>query len=112
MQKNLHELIQDYYGVKTTYSVDPLTDTVLTTATPILSGNQNRLGLLICNTGNNNIYVSPKTDVSVGHGILLVAASGILTMKWRDDFTLLSLPYYAIADGGNSTAFVFEVVTT
>lgn len=111
MTKNLYELIQAHFGVKTSYRVNPEVSQVLTTVTKIISTNPNRLGLLIVNSGANRIYISPLSDVAVGAGIVLVPTGGAASFKWDIDFELVTSEVYGIADGAASNITCVEVHT-
>jgi hypothetical protein len=109
--KTASELIQDRFGVKTSYHEQPEITQLETTITKSLSYNPNRLGLVFVNTGGNNVYLAPSRDVSVGQGILLTANGGSMSMNILEDFELVNMEWFGIADGAASTCYVVEVVS-
>ena len=108
---NLHELIESNFGVKTSYDINPITGTALTTITKVLNINPNRLGFTIMNMGANDVYVSPSNAVAVGSGILLQPNGGGMSMLWNEDFNKVGYDWYAIADGANTDIYIEEVVS-
>jgi hypothetical protein len=83
---------------------------VATTLGVLIDGAGDRVGLIIVNTGANDIFVSINSNVSAANGIRLAANGGNITQNVRDDFTLPARRWYAIATGGASTAYVLELV--
>jgi hypothetical protein len=84
--------------------------TIDTTATTVINGSGDRVGLVMINLGSNNVYVAISSNVSPTNGILLAANGGLLTMTVRDDFTLPSRNWWGIAQGGTSSLYVLEIV--
>jgi len=83
---------------------------ILVTVTSVVQNSPDRVGLIIFNTGANDIYISILATVSTTFGIRLPANTGAVTMNVRDDFTLPSQPWYAVASGGTSVITVVETV--
>ncbi len=111
MAKTLNELLQEHFGVKTSFNENPEVDTVAITVTKIFAYNPNRLGFVVINTGTNPIYVAYKNDVAVNAGIMLVAGGGVMSAIWNEDFELCSMELFAIASGGVSTIYSVETVS-
>lgn len=84
--------------------------TVTTTAAQLVENNADRVELTIFNTGANPIFVLPGEGVSLTNGIQLVANTGFITFKLRDDFALTGYDFSAIASGGSSVITVIEVI--
>lgn len=105
----LSEFVKKQFGVNTVTHINPITDTVQTTATKILNNNPDRLAVVIINLGSNPVYVSVKPDVSTSKGIRLATNGGGLILNAKDDLELVGYEFWAIADGGSSTIFVMEV---
>lgn len=108
---NLHELIESQFGVKTSYEINPLTDSALVTATKVLAINPNRLALVFMNMGANTVYLSPSNTVAVGNGIMIQPGGGGVSFVWNEDFNNVGLDWYAIADGLASAIHVQEIVS-
>lgn len=83
---------------------------VTTTAAQLVENNADRVELTIFNTGANPIFVLPGEGVSLTNGIQLVANTGFITFKLRDDFALTGYDFSAIASGGSSVITVIEVI--
>ncbi len=111
MGKTLHDLLEEHFGVKTSYNENPEVIQVEVTVTKVFAYNPNRLGLVIINTSGFPILVGYKNDVSVGNGILLVANGGSLSLIWNEDFELVASEVFAIADGGAATIYSNETVS-
>ena len=109
--KTAHDIIQERFGVKTSYNEQPEVAQIETTVTKILSYNPNRLAVVIVNTGANNVYLAPSRIVAVGQGILLTANGGSATLNILEDFDLANMEWFGIADGAASTCYVNEVVS-
>ncbi len=105
------ELLENQYGVKTTYNVNPEVDQVAVTKTRILDGNPRRVSFILINMGSVFITVSPDADVSLTKGIYLVPNGGSLSMVWTEDFEMPTMEWYAMANGAASEIFVMEVLT-
>lgn len=110
MPATLHELLQAYFGLNTTYHRNPLVAQCAATLTRLISTNPNRLSLLLVNAGANRIYVSPSNQVAVGAGIILVPNGGTLSLTWDRDFEFVTSEFYGIGDGGVSNVEIIEVV--
>lgn len=84
--------------------------TVQTTVGILIGGNADRVGLVIVNQGANDVFISLSAGVSTSNGIRVGANGGSATLNVRDDFTLPSRTWYAIANGGTSAVYVLEEV--
>lgn len=107
---SLASVLQAFFGVKTTFKINPITDTVAVTPTKILSYNPNRLGLVITNIGATDIYLTPDNKPSSSRGIYISSGGGGVSFKFQDDFELVGSEFYAIGIGGVATVYVQEVV--
>ena len=109
---NVVELLEREYGVKTTYRLNPETDTVALKPdiTKVLSYNPRRIAFILVNLGTGIIHVSPQGDVSNEKGIYLVANGGTLTMVWTEDFEMPTFEWYAIADTIACKVYILEVL--
>ncbi len=111
MASTLFQMLESNFGIKTSYNINPLVTQVQTTLTRLLSYNPNRVGLVMVNNGAANIYVSPVNTVTVGNGLILVPGGGGITFIWDDDFEIVALEYFGIADGVASNIFIMEVIS-
>lgn len=84
--------------------------TAQTAAGVLLQGNPDRVGLVMVNLGTNDVFVSLNSGVSTSNGIRIAASGGNITMDVRDDFTIPSRTWYAIANGGTSAMYILEEV--
>jgi hypothetical protein len=106
---SLSELISREWGVRTDYRINPLTDEVNSTITQILNSNPKRVGFVILNLSDDEVYISPDQRAADNRGIELKANGGSVTMSWKEDFNLVNLPWYGIAANDNDDIFVIEV---
>ena len=105
----LAELIDKKFGVKTTHRINPVTDTVGTSATRILGNNPNRLAWLVVNLSSNTVYLGFDRDVSPNKGIFLSPNGGSCQMLYDEDFHSVGYEVFAKADA-ESKIYVVEIV--
>jgi hypothetical protein len=105
---SLEMLIRAQYGVRTQQRINPVTDTVATSATRIVGANPNRVSLTIANIGPSTIYISPKNDVSSTKGLILPGGGTTISYRWDIDFEALADELWAVSDGVAGTVFVLE----
>lgn len=86
------------------------TFTVQITSGIALQGNPDRVGLLIINNGANDVFLGLTSGVAVNAGMKLPALGGNFIADVRDDFTLPSRAFYAIANGGTSSIYILEIL--
>jgi hypothetical protein len=79
-------------------------------ATVLIDGNGDRVGLVIVNQGANNVFISTGPAPSTTNGILLSSSGGSVTMDVTKDFTLPTRRWYGIANGGTSAMYVLEIL--
>jgi len=84
--------------------------TATTTVAQLLENNADRMVAIIFNLGANDVYIAFNSAVSSTNGIKLVASGGFIIIQAEDDFTIQSFPIFAIANGGNSAMYVFELI--
>lgn len=106
--KSLHDLIERDYGVRTAHSVNPVVTQIETSVTNFLQGNPRRVSFVIVNVGASAIYLTPDNLPSTTRGIYLAPNGGSASVKWQDDFELLTYPWYGIASGAASEIIVIE----
>lgn len=106
----LAELIDKQYGVKTTYRLNPLTNSIGTSATKFLGNNPNRLAWYLVNLSANTIYVSPDIDVSSNKGIAISPNGGMLGFEYKTEFELVGYPEFAVASDV-SQVYVLEILS-
>ena len=78
-------------------------------ATSLINGSGDRVGLVIVNLGSNPVYVAMNAGVSSTNGILLAANGGLITMNVRDDFTIPSRQWWGLATGGTSQLYILAL---
>lgn len=111
MSVTLEEVLFREFGVKTTFRTNPITGTVLTSVTKILSNNPNRLALIIVNLGANDFNIGFDIEVSATKGILISNGGGGISFRYDTEFNLLESGVWAIAAVGSSAAYILEVIT-
>lgn len=106
---SLADLIQNRFGAKTDFRINPSVDEVDIAVTQIFSNNPKRFGLVIVNMSANTVYIAPDSQVSAARGWVLVPNGGAVHFNWIEDFQLCMLPYYGSATADNSDVFSLEV---
>jgi len=81
-----------------------------TEITKIVDNSPDRLVLLMMNIGKNDAYVMMKESVEVGKGLKLLSGGGLMSMNVKDDYELTKMPFYGIAEGGDTTFYVLEIL--
>lgn len=81
-----------------------------TTATVLIDGDGDRVGLVIVNQGANNVFISIDSNVGTTNGILLGSSGGSVSMDVTRDFTLPARRWWGIASGGTSKCYVLEIL--
>lgn len=107
--KSLSDLIQNRFGARTDYRINPLVDEVDTAVTQVFGNNPKRFGLVIVNLSANNVFIAPDTHVGAAYGWFLVPNGGTIHFNWLEDFQLCMLPFYGSAGADNSDIFSLEV---
>lgn len=106
---SLADLIQNRFGAKTDYRINPMVEEVDIAVTQIFNNNPKRFGLVVVNMSGNTVYLAPDAQVSAARGFLLVPNGGSIHFNWIEDFQLCMLPYYGMSTGDNSDIFSLEV---
>ncbi len=107
--RNLADLLENLYGVHTTYRENPVTATLGVASGQILPYNPKRVGFIVVNLSPNSVYVAPKNTVSITSGIYLAANGGSLSLVWDRDFELCANDWYGIATGAGSAIYLLEI---
>jgi len=97
------------FGFKTRLVVNPVTDTVGTTATEILKNNPDRVYWLIVNLSAYDGYAGWDRGVSATKGILLPANGGYASASAQEDGELVIYPVYAVNLTAAGTWMIVEV---
>jgi hypothetical protein len=105
----LKDLIEAKYGIQTVIHTNRLTATVGVSATRILSNDPKRMEAIIVNVSASDMYIGPDNQVSSARGIFVPANGGNVTLKWEEDFVLVSADWYAVAGIAASDIYVLEI---
>ena len=84
--------------------------TLTTTAQQIFQNNADRLEVAMFNLGSNDAVGNFDPNVSSTYGFKIVASSGFLILKLKDDFTLLTRPFFALATASTTNLTVVELI--
>ena len=103
------ELVKELFKGPTHAPVNPVTDTVLTTATLILRNNPDRLACLIVNLSANRGHIGFDRQVSPTRGIPVEASGGLVIMNWREDAELVIQEIFARNQVAAGTWYIVEV---
>lgn len=109
--KSLAELLERRYGIRTTHRINPHhVNPIVDVVQPALGANPKRLGLVIVNMGANTCWIAPNDRVADDYGIVLVPNGGSIIMDSKDEYEMVSLPWYVISAAAPGTnIFVMEV---
>jgi hypothetical protein len=88
---------------------DETSATVGTTVSTIITGNADRLGLLLLNLSANTVYVSIDNSVSATNGIRLGANGGSVALNVTDDGMIQTRTWYGLATGAGSSMYILEL---
>ena len=97
-------------GFATEAHVNPVTDTVATTATEILRNNPERLFWLIVNLSLNKGYIGWDPQVSSSRGVPIGPSGGFISASIEEDGELVIQPVYAVNENAEGTYYIVEVV--
>ena len=78
--------------------------------TQLLPQNGDRVGLFMMNGTADTIYVSINSGVSSIQGIALNPNGGSVTLKIRDDFTLITRAWWGVSYGGPGSLYILELI--
>lgn len=109
--KDLAQLVQDLLGVKTFTRINPVKATAGVAAAQVLRQNPNRVAFVYVNLSANDIRFAPRADVSTTLGIRVASSGGSVTALYTEDFDLVGLEWFDIADVAASAIFVMEWLT-
>jgi len=101
---------QQKMGFPTRLVINPVTDTVLTTATRLLTNNPDRIFWLIVNLSGNNGYLGWDTQVSSTRGLFIAANGGFVSAMIEEDGELVIYEVWAINQNAQGTYLVVEVM--
>jgi hypothetical protein len=96
-------------GFPTTVRVNPVTDTVGTTATLILRNNPERIFWLAVNLSVNKGYVGWDAQVSSSKGIPIAPSGGYVSCTLEEDGELTIHEVYAVLENASGTFYVLEI---
>tara|TARA_Y100000758_G_scaffold302697_1_gene271315 strand:+ start:1375 stop:1752 length:378 start_codon:yes stop_codon:yes gene_type:complete len=88
---------------------DETSVTVGTAASTLITGDADRLGLLLLNLSSNTVYVSINNDVSATNGIRLGANGGSVALNVTDDGMIQTRTWYGLATGAGSSMYILEL---
>lgn len=109
--RSLADLLAATFGVATSHRENPITNSVGASKVKILNASPTRVGLVIVNTGATNITIAPNAQVALTTGIIMGAGAS-MTLKWDQDFELLSQEWTAIGNGAGGTLYILETYIT
>lgn len=109
--KTLRDFMRERMGVSTTPVINPLISSVGTTATRLFRQNPNAVALLIVNLSTVAMYAGPFINPSSSRGITIGAGGGNLSLIWFEDFELVGMEWYIVADAAASNLFSVQYLT-
>jgi len=97
-------------GFPTRPIINPVTNTVGTTATEILRNNPDRIFWMVINTSVNKGYIGWDKDVSASRGIPISPSGGYVSASIEEDGELVIHPVWAINENAQGTYYIVEIV--
>lgn len=109
--KSLADLLAQEYNVRTTHRINPHhVNPIVAAVQPALGANPKRLGFVVLNLGANACWIAPNDRVADDYGMVLVANGGSVTMVWKEEFEMVTLPWYAVSVAAPGTnIYVMEI---
>lgn len=110
--KSLDDLISERYKVRTTHRMNPIAvNPIIDVVQQVLGANPKRLAYIVINLGANNCWVAPSDRVADDYGYILLPNGGSVHMLYREDWKMVTLPWYVIGVAAPGTnIFVHEVM--
>ena len=103
---NVRDLVQKEYGVITDV-FEAITPTIpAATITRLLANDPGRLNYTLVNLGSNDLLFCHTQNPSATRGIFVAKSGGYVTLDWKDDGMLVTLPLYAFSTGGTTIYLV------
>jgi len=96
-------------GFKTKPRINPVTNTVNTTATKILNNNPDRIFWLVVNLSSNKGYVGWDSEVSSSRGIPIAANGGYVSASIEEDGELVIHEVHAVNENAAGTYYIVEI---
>jgi len=109
MAKTLAELINGKFAIRVRPVVNPLIQTVDTTALQMLRNNPNRVAFVVFNLSSNNLYILHENTVSTTRGFHATASGGSIAVVWDEDFHLVGYEWWCVGDGAGTDFIVMEI---
>jgi len=100
---------QQKMGFRSRLVINPVTDTVGTTATLSLRNNPDRIFWLIVNLSGNNGYIGWDTQVSSTKGLFIAGNGGFVSASIEEDGELVIYDVWAINQNAPGTYMIVEV---
>lgn len=101
-------LIENLYGIHTTETENPVTNSVGVAAVKIARNNPNRVVFTIFNLSANNIFIGLTPSVSSTNGMFVAPNGGSIVLQYDKDFMMVTRDIYAISAGAASSIYVLE----
>jgi len=100
---------EEKLGFPTRPIINPVTNSVATTATLVLQNNPDRIFWLVINLSSNKGYVGWDKDVASTRGIPIAANGGYVSCSVEEDGELVIYPVWAINDTASGTYYIVEI---
>ena len=103
------EISRERFKGPTRPVVNPITDTVQTTATKILNNNPDRLAVVIVNLSANRGFIGFDRQVGPTRGIPVEASGGVVTMNVEEDGETVGYEIHAINQVAAGKWYILEI---
>ena len=105
--RNIYDLLRKEYGVEFVEEENPTgADNIDIAVKTILKADGGRVGFIFLNLSANTMYLRPKETPTSSAGIPVDANGGSIVSIFRDDLTLPSKEWKAIAAADNSAFYL------
>lgn len=83
---------------------------VTTTVIPLIQNHADRMELIFFNVGSDDCFVYFDSSISNTNGFRIPANGGFLVFKIRDDFQLVTRPWFGRANVTSTLLTIVEVI--
>jgi len=101
---------EERLGFHTAPRINPVTDTVETTATKILNNNPDRIFWLVVNLSTNKGWLGWASDVSGSKGLPISPSGGFVSCNIEEDGELVIYEVWARNENASGTYYTVEIM--
>lgn len=108
---NVRDLIRERWGVNVTPVFQRGTTLIGGAVATIFKNDPNRIALWLCNSGGQDVFVTPDPAHIAAFGTIRVSANGgVLTAQYDEDGEVVAYEWQAVTSGTNTNLFLVEML--